>query len=112
MSIEAFVSILVAILGLFGAFAWWAIRQAVKVGEQNALLKNVEQNAKDETRKSIHEMKPAILEVLAETKEQSKTLAVLVYQGEAHGKRLDAVEVRLDEHGNRISVLEAAKENA
>jgi hypothetical protein len=107
VTVETIATIIAAGLTLIGSFAWWAIQRAMKIGEWKADREHSERLAKNQTRDAITRLEPLVQEVLTETKEQSKTLAVLVYQGAEHGKRLDAVESRLDEHGNRISVLES-----
>lgn len=109
MSAETIVGIIATALTFVGGLSWWAIQRAVKLGEWKADREHSERLAKTQTRDAITRLEPLVQEVLAETKSQSQTLAVLVYQGQDHGKRLDVAENRLDEHGNRISVLEADK---
>ena len=116
MSAEGIVGIIATALTFIGGLSWWAIQRAVKIGEWKADREHSERLAKKQTRDAITRLEPLVQEVLAETKSQSQTLAVLVYQGQDHGKRLDGHDKkfmeqdrRFDEHGNRISVLEADK---
>lgn len=109
MTAETIVGIIATALTFVGGLAWWAIQRAVKIGEWKADREHSERLAKNHTRESINRIEPKIDGLVALAQRHSEIMAVIDHQTKDHGKRLDAAENRLDEHGNRISVLEADK---
>jgi hypothetical protein len=78
-----------------------------RMGRWMATREVGEVHARDLTRDRMARMEPALDKVLELTQRNSEDLAVIKHQTADHGTRLAEVETRLDEHGNRITALEA-----
>jgi ferritin-like metal-binding protein YciE len=116
MSIDALLAVLKVVgavlgvlitLGSLGAGVFKVYSVIRDSGRKEAERQASEMHAKDQTRLTINELKPMMAENLAETKEQSKTLEVLKYQGNQHSEELRDIKAKLDDHGTRITRLEA-----
>lgn len=93
-----------AVTALAGAL-WWGAKRLMGVGRDRF----EQEVARDLTRTTILKLDGKVDGVVAGMHTQDKQLAILVHSAGEVSKRLDELTATVDEHGNRLTALEATK---